>query len=217
MTSPLGNNNTGRSITPVPIENGKRYLIPLTDGLFAKIDAEDLEKIGNGSWSANKRSSGKIYAQQAGLTNQRTSYMHRVIMGVTDPKIEVDHVDRKDTLNNTRENLRIADRSQQLANTSLRSDSTTGFKGVSRYKKYPGYYFAAIEFRGVRINLGRFTAADMAAKIRDRAAIELHGEFAVLNFSISEYENLPTLGVMETFRLATRKTISHQGPRPLRQ
>jgi hypothetical protein len=28
--------------------------------------------------------------------------MHRVILSITDPGIEVDHRDRKDTLNNTR-------------------------------------------------------------------------------------------------------------------
>lgn len=198
MTSPLENNNTLRSKKreslpdPIPIEDGRHLLIPLTRGYFAKIDVADLPLIGTHCWNANERD-GKMYAQQVIGRGGSSIYMHRVIMGVTDPSILVDHRNREDTLNNTRENLRVSGKDQNAFNSKIRSDCTTGFKGVM---KQPKSYVPYLNYKGIRVHLGRCSDPVEAARIRDRAALEVHGEFASLNFNPLDYVDLPTIGYM---------------------
>jgi hypothetical protein len=55
----------------------------------------------------------------------------------------------------------------------------SGFKGVSPHKKR---WIAQIECDGKHYYLGLFKDATSAAFEHDKAAIKLHGEFAVLNF-----------------------------------
>jgi hypothetical protein len=93
---------------------------------------------------------------------------------------EVDHKDR-DALNNQFENLRPATKSQNAMNRGLRSDNSTGYKGVCMCK-VGGKFQAQIVLRGRAIYLGRFCSSLDAAKAYDKAAIQYFGEFAVLNF-----------------------------------
>ena len=58
--------------------------------------------------------------------------------------------------------------------------SNTGYKGVRLFKNKWG---ARIQVKGERKFLGLFNTAEEAAKAYDVAAMELHGEFANLNFS----------------------------------
>jgi len=62
----------------------------------------------------------------------------------------------------------------------MRWRSKTGFIGV--YEQ-DGRYRAQITLNNKRINLGTYATAKEAAIARDKAARELHGEFAILNFS----------------------------------
>lgn len=193
-----------RDITPIPIEDGKRILIPLTQGMFAKIDAADLKLIGPNPWGAHIHPNGKPYAQQYGghINGQRKiRYMHRVIMGEVDPSIKIDHANRNDTLNNTRDNIRLATQSQQLFNTDIRSDCLTDFKGVHHHKP-TGTYISYLTYCSIRIHLGYYSVASDAARIRDRAALELHGEFASLNYPRSEYKYMPRLNIKDAFQNA---------------
>ena len=91
----------------------------------------------------------------------------------------VDHWDR-DTLNNTRKNLRIATRSQNQQNRKVNSNSTSGYKGVS-YAKLRGQWLARINIHGRQKSLGYFDTAEMAAFIYNQSALKHFGEFANLN------------------------------------
>jgi hypothetical protein len=105
--------------------------------------------------------------------------MHRQIM--QPPKgMLVDHADGNKA-NNCRLNLRICTRQENQRNTAKHGGTTSRFKGVSfdrRLRKWG----AAIQAGGKRIWLGYFTDEAEAARAYDRAAVELFGEFARLNF-----------------------------------
>lgn len=112
--------------------------------------------------------------------------MHRLIMGITDPQIQVDHINH-DTLDNQRCNLRVATKSQNTSHRRIPMHNSSGYLGV--YKK-DGHWAAQIEascgHRRIAFYLGTYDSQDEAAKVRDAAAIKLQGEFATLNFAPHE-------------------------------
>ena len=63
---------------------------------------------------------------------------------------------------------------ESLENKTLRSDNKTGFIGVSPHK---GKYRANITLKGKRYYLGEFETVEEAAKVREQAKADLHGEF----------------------------------------
>lgn len=92
------------------------------------------------------------------------------------PEHKVDHWDR-DGLNNRWANLRSATVSQNLQNSGIRADNTSGFKGVS-WSSSRGKWVAQISIYGKRTPLGRYFIKDEAIAAY-RAAAERHfGEFA---------------------------------------
>ena len=91
----------------------------------------------------------------------------------------VDHINQ-DPLDNRRQNLRLATRSQNAANLGPYANNTSGYKGVDFNR---GKWRARITQDGVRYFLGTFDTAEDAARAYDQKALELFGEFASLNFS----------------------------------
>jgi hypothetical protein len=89
----------------------------------------------------------------------------------------VDHIDR-DKRNNSFENLRAATCSQNSCNIGITLANSTGLRGV---QKLGGSWRAVIKHRGIPFHLGMFDSAEKAAAAYNRAAIDLHGEFACLN------------------------------------
>ena len=81
-------------------------------------------------------------------------------MGATDPKIDIDHRDGN-TLNNQRDNLRIATRTQNNANAKTPKDNRSGYKGVS-FDKARGKYQAQCRVNGKKKHLGYFTTSQEA-------------------------------------------------------
>ena len=63
---------------------------------------------------------------------------------------------------------------EALEKKTLRSDNSTGYIGVSPYK---GKYRAYITLKGKRYYLGTFETIEEAAKVREQAKEDLHGEF----------------------------------------
>ena len=106
-------------------------------------------------------------------------FLHHLILPPKDGYI-CDHANRI-RHDNRRMNLRYATRSQNMWNKSLQKNNTSGYIGVSWHKRYEKYA-AFLEWRGRSINLGRYNTAEDAARVRDKAARRLFGDFAVLNF-----------------------------------
>ena len=150
--------------------------IALTRGKFAIVDAEDYYQLSKFNWYA-KPDGKTIYA---GRTDDRKAIiMHRVIMGAPD-HLSVDHIDHNG-LNNRRSNLRLCTKAQNSRNVFSYKGSTSKYKGVCWYKK-GGKWSAKIKLNNKTYHLGHFEDEIAAAKAYDKKAVELHGEFACLNF-----------------------------------
>lgn len=88
-----------------------------------KFDLEDIHYLVNHKW----RTSFKGKQRTPYLTTGHTIYFHRLVMG--NPNREIDHINR-DTTDNRKSNLRESFRTQQLANTRLRTDNAGNIKGI---------------------------------------------------------------------------------------
>jgi hypothetical protein len=88
----------------------------------------------------------------------------------------LDHIDRNG-LNNKIENLREATLSQNSANTSIRSDNTSGYRGVSWDKKAKKWLAKITIFRKQKY-LGYFSSPEAAYEVYCEAARNHYGKFA---------------------------------------
>jgi hypothetical protein len=154
-------------------------LVPLTKGKVAVIDAADAPLVASHSWIAHLSQSKVWYACRRVAGKNATVSMHIVIMGLSGSD-EGDHIDG-DGLNNRRSNLRVSDRSTNLANRRLQSNNTSGFKGVTK-RSDSNRWRAEISLNGKKTHLGSFDTAEHAALAYDEAARANFGEFARLNF-----------------------------------
>ena len=92
------------------------------------------------------------------------------------PSGHIDHIDG-DGLNNSWGNLREATSAQNAYNQKVRSDSTSGVKGVS-YDKKRGMWYVYIDVDKKRKHLGRYDTKDEAIAARSAAEKIHHGEYA---------------------------------------
>lgn len=136
------------------------------------LDAQDLPLIDAYIWAIRHR--GYAACKAGG----KSILLHRLIMSPKPGEL-VDHI-TGNTLDNRRANLRICTSAQNSKNQLLRVDNTSGFKGVRRHTS-GAKWEALIKHNGKRHYLGLFDDPRVAAHAYNRAAIQLHGEFACLN------------------------------------
>lgn len=146
--------------------------IPLTKGKVAIVDDDDFERVNQYKWCYDNGG----YATAS--INGKQQRMHRFILNAKMGE-HVDHASM-DGLDNQRCNIRICNNSQNHANTRLRSDNTTGYKGVSFIKR-DKIFQAKIEVNGHHMNLGSFVNPKDAAIAYNKAAKLYFGDFARLN------------------------------------
>lgn len=167
--------NFGRETPPPPRSDGARY-IPLTQGKFAIVDAEDYDRLAKYKWCVSQ-SGNTFYAVRR--RRNKTVIMHREIMKA--PKsLLVDHKDGNG-LKNRKSNLRLCTAYQNVCNRRPRSKSSSKYKGVSWYRR-DKIWQVQICYSGKSIHLGRFEDEMEAGVAYDRKAEALFGEFAYLNF-----------------------------------
>jgi len=155
--------------------------ISLPTGQIALCDDTDFEKISQFSWFANQPVPGYgCYAIAYGKKGAKTKHvkMHQVILGTVHGCI-IDHKDGNG-LNNQRSNLRHCTRSQNQMNQGPRSDSPTGFKGVTWIPKNRKFR-VRIKVSGKSFPLGCFDNVRDAACAYNVAAVKYHGVFAYQN------------------------------------
>lgn len=154
--------------------------IPLTKGQVALVDDDDFDRLSQFSWYAQPHR-GTFYAQRTIYSDgkRRTIHMHHEVLGVQ-PYERIDHRNRNG-LDNRKQNLRTATHSQNQWNRGPQANNASGFKGVY-LDRCTGRWQAEIRFQRKRIHLGRFASPELAARAYDAKAIELHGQFAFVNF-----------------------------------
>lgn len=141
------------------------------------VDDEDYEWLTERCWGLNIAKGGPYAVEQS----NPAIAMHREILGLRKGDgIEGDHKNGN-TLDNRRHNLRRATRSQNAQNSKLRISTRSGFKGVG-CEAHGKPFRAVIKINGKKRYLGTFDTAQEAARAYDKAALEIFGEFAQINF-----------------------------------
>lgn len=156
--------------------------IPVMRDQWTLVDDKDFEQLSTHKWYAKRSSTGKLYAYRRERGPGRIiRYMHREILGLTDPKVHTDHRDG-DSLNNRRGNLRQATPAQNQAGTRRKKiSSSSKYRGVSRHLENSSWV-ASIQSEGKSRYLGSFKVERDAALTYDKAAVQLFGVFASPNF-----------------------------------
>lgn len=167
-------------------------IIPLTRGQQTVISDEDAD-LADFKWCAQFHPGYAGGGQHLAIRTvgsgkkQKRIYLHRVILSrilgrELDSSELTDHIDRK-PLNNRRENLRLANHSQNGANQTAHKNSHTGLKGVY-FDKRARKYRAQIGIGKKKTYLGLYPTPQEAHEAYKQAAREFFGEFA--NFGDSK-------------------------------
>ena len=153
-------------------------LIPLTQGKFAIVDAEDYDRFNKYKWHASKNH--RIFYAKTQRPS-RLLPMHRIILNAP-PHLVVDHINHNG-LDNRKANLRLCTRAQNNRNARprIQRNKRSKYKGVS-FDKNRNLFKALIQHNKKVHYLGSFKNETDTAKAYDKKAKELFGEFAYLNF-----------------------------------
>ena len=152
--------------------------IHLTQGKRAVVDDEDYERVEAFTWCAvSTVCSRRIIWYAMSRSQGRRSLMHRVILGISDRRVLVDHRDG-DGLNNRRDNLRPCT-TRQNALARHTTQAISGLRGVhfdGRYRRRPWIVYVRGDGRARYV--GCFATRREAAAAWAVAASAAYGEFA---------------------------------------
>lgn len=146
------------------------------------VDRSDFLRINRFKWRVMGSGNNFYAVREVNSMGKRwAELMHRVVM---EKKIKrklkkeeyIDHINGNG-LDNRRCNLRVCNQSQNLANSRIRKDNKSGFKGIY-YDKSRKSYQAYVNMKGKRYRLGRFKDIKEAIEKRNIKYKELFGEFA---------------------------------------
>lgn len=147
-------------------------------------DLEDYDLVSEYCWHTDK--AGYLVA---GVKNDQNRYttikLHRLIMGVKDPMLQVDHIGHN-LSDNRKRNLRVVSNQENARNKRLLSSNTSGVTGVYFDKKC-NVWVSQIKTNDKVIVLGRYSDFDDAVSARKEAEDKYFGEYSYDN-SIEIYK-----------------------------
>lgn len=120
----------------------------LGNGSEFRIDADDIGIVSQQTWRTDKDG----YLCHTNKPGKGKTMLHRYLVGVTDPNVMVDHINR-DIRDCRRENLRIISPFGNSCNHKLFETNKTGYTGVY-YSRHAGRYEVKIGYNHKRIRLG---------------------------------------------------------------
>jgi hypothetical protein len=153
------------------LKDEKRYgdgnaNIYLNNGMSSKVDEEDYLKIVNSN----------IWCYSNGYAVSYGNLMHRVIMGIEDRNIYIDHING-DRLDNRKCNLRISNTiTNQRHRVKIPCNNKSGYIGVY-WNKNRNKWRASIFANFKHISLGSFESIEDAIEARKEAEEKYFGEF----------------------------------------
>lgn len=156
-------------------DHAEIFLIDKNNEICAKalIDLDDVDKVKNIKWHRSDLQRSTYYCLS---NNPEWKRIHRLIMGVTDKNIVVDHINHNG-LDNRKSNLRICTSGQNTCNCLTSKNNKSGHKGVY-WSKERKKWCAQISINNKTKGLGRYDTIEEAIEAREKAAKEYYGEFA---------------------------------------
>ena len=172
-----------RALIEQPADASIRF-IPLTRAQVAIVDADDFHRLSAHRWYALWFSNIDGYYAVRWRKDEDGKpckvYMHREVLGLSegDPR-QADHRFHN-TLDNRKiidgqVNLRIATHAENGKNRRLSSNSTSGFRGVTRSGKK---WMALIWIDNKKVYLGTRDTPEAASELYQKAAKENYGNFS---------------------------------------
>lgn len=148
----------------------KRLHLP--NGKVALLDEDDYERLKNYRWTLQPHGY---------VAYHKTIYLHKEILKTKKDEI-VDHING-DILDNRKNNLRIATRSQNAVNRKKgkRNKYSLLYRGIKFRKGLKKPWIARIGYDHQTKHIGYFATEKEAAMAYNNKAQELYGEFAKLN------------------------------------
>lgn len=148
------------------------------DSRLAQVDSEDYERLVKYNWTAGGDKNKSVIQRRI---QQDGKQVHISLASEVMNKqgFMFDHKDRN-PFNNQKVNLRRTTYSLNNVNI-VRPAGKSGYRGVS-WTRLNKKWLAKISLNGNQICIGHFEDKIEAAKAYDKKALELHGEFAILNF-----------------------------------
>lgn len=157
------------------LEAGRAVLVVLNAGRFAIVDRELRGRADGHIWIFDHGYASKVFRNGG---RPRKVYLHRFIVDVPAGS-DIDHKNSIG-LDNRASNLRICNRSQNLANRGKSQSNTTGYKGVY-YHRTNRKYVATMSVDNKSKYIGSFETPELASAAYARAVTERFGEFARIN------------------------------------
>ena len=152
---------------------------------YANYEISSCGRVRNATTERMLKSSDHGY-QVINLTKngkQKQHYVHRLVAGafIDNPEEKrcVDHIDGN-RMNNHLENLRYATHSENSMNQRIQTNTSSRYKGVYLDKRR-NKWMARINTISKNVFLGYFANEREAGAAYNRAAVDLHKEFARLN------------------------------------
>lgn len=106
-------------------------------------DSEDWKRLKECYWR-------EVRGYAVAIKDYQQISSHRIILNLTDPKIQVDHINGNPS-GNRKENLRICTNQENSFNKYKNSNNTSGYKGVS-FDKDRNKWRASIHHNGKKIS-----------------------------------------------------------------